>query len=115
MDNLYNLDNNIFFYIFNSEDNISINKNLICIENIRINNDLHSNNFFFLIDFNSFDKKDYKKILKKLLKIHNIFYKVHKNFGICQDSKIFLGYILNFNKNDKEQNDFLLGINAIFF
>ena len=68
--------------------------------------------FLIKIDFNTLNKKNYKKTLKKMLFIK----KLHKNkIGILENSKKILGYVINYDRNNQDHNDFILAINAIFF
>jgi len=105
-----NLDNNYYLNIANYNDN-----ELTDIEDLKINNILKKQKLLLKIDFNKLKKEEYKKILKKLLRIRKIISKTKVNIGIKEESKILLGYILNFQENDELQKDFIAGINAIFY
>lgn len=65
------------------------------------------------IDFSKIDEKEYKKVLKKLLALKNSRKKL--KFGKKENSKILLGYIVNYEKENENQANFIAGINAIFF
>ena len=68
------------------------------------------------IDFNTLDEKDYKKIIKRVLHIKALI-KLHAvKIGIEEKTdEVKLGYVINYDKNNKRQNEFILAINAIFF
>ncbi len=106
-----NLDNNYYLKIVNNVKEITINS--IDIRNLNLYNILKKEKLILRIDFNSFDKKQYKKILKRLLFIKKIISK--NGIGIMENSKFLLGYIINYNQDSKEQNDFILAINVIFY
>ena len=57
----------------------------------------------------------YKKILKRLLFIKSVANKEKIEIGTkLENEKIFLGYIINYDDRDKDHNDFITGIIAIF-
>lgn len=107
------LDNN--YYLTKINDIGDLPQDTIDIINIK-KCDLKKNKEVLLrIDFKEISKKQYKKILKKLLALKNKYYKKNLRFGIENGSKILLGYIINYDETNKEQNDFILAINAIFY
>lgn len=106
---IVNLSNN--FYL-ETLDNVNLPTNTLNINNINLINVLKLEKILLLIDFNKFNKFSYKKILKRLLFIKNL---MPKKFGIYSNNHIFIGYLANYNKDSKEHNDFISGINAIFF
>lgn len=106
-----NLDNSYYLKVFNSSGNIE--EDATNITKLEICNILKKERLLLKIDFNSFNKKQYKKILKKLLFIKKIISK--DRIGIKEEDKILLGYILNYEEGNKDQNDFILAINAIFY
>ncbi len=108
---IINLDNNYNIKIVNNINEIP--KNTFDINKLKLLNILKSNQFTFKIDFSTIQLKQYKKILKRLLRIKNVL--VKKQIGELEENKIVIGYILNYDKTNKLQNDFVLGINAIFF
>lgn len=72
---------------------------------------LEENNKYILnINFKNITKDQYKHIIKKVCR-------KKKKIGITRkgNSKIFLGYISNYNSNDKEEKQLIQGINAIFY
>lgn len=104
------LNNNYFLKISNNINNLP--SNTLDIKKLSILKILKLNSFIIKIDFNTLNKKDYKKVLKKLLLIK----KLYKNkIGILENSKKLLGYVINYDKSNKAQNDFILAITAIFF
>ena len=107
------LDNNYYFKIVNNANNLPID--VTDIEEIKLFKILENGTFLLKIDFNNFDEKQYRKILKKLLYIKKIIVNSKIKIGISKDLKTLLGYIINYNENNKNQNDFILAINAIFY
>ncbi len=95
--------------------NTDIENNFIDVNKINIASLLKNKKMVLKIDFNSLKNKDYKKILKKLLKIKNVISFFNINVGIDEENKKILGYVINYNEDDEKQKDFLLAINAIFF
>ena len=92
---IINLDNNYYLQITNDINNLP--KNVSDIKKININ------------------KKQYKRLLKKILFLKIIVSTTKIEIGISNNSKTLLGYIINYNENNKEQKDFILAINAIFY
>lgn len=109
MENRIELDNNYFLEVSNNIENC------IDIKEIRYKEIKKKNLLILKIDFNTLDKKDYKKILRKLLHVKSIVQRKHIEFGILQEDKRKIGYLVNYDKNNKQQNDFILAINAIFY
>ena len=107
------LDNNYFFKIANNLDNLPAE--VINIKDLKIITILKRKRFLLEIDFTNLNAIYYKITLKKLLFIKNIISKSKLEIGIPKDSKILLGYILGYDESNKQQNDFILGVNAIFY
>ena len=110
MKTIINLDNSYYLKVYNTND---IPKYVTDIKDLKLFSILKRERLILKIDFNTFNKKQYKRILKRLLFIKKIILK--SKIGIKEDSKILLGYITNYNENNKDQNDFILAINAIFY
>jgi len=110
LNTIINLDNN---YCLEITDVLPIN--CTDIKDLKLVKIIKCKIFLLKIDFNSFDEKEYRKILKKLLFIRKILSKTNIPIGLQQDSKILLGYVLNYDENNKKQYEFILGINAIFY
>lgn len=106
-----NLNNNYYLKIVNNSDDIP--NNAIDIKKLKLGTILKKDRLILKIDFNTFGRKQYKRILKRLLFIKKMMLK--SKIGIRENSKILLGYITNYNENIKDQNDFILAINAIFY
>lgn len=106
-----NLDNNYYLKVLNNANYIL--KDVTDIKNLKLGAILKKEKLLLRIDFNSFDKKQYKRILRRLLFIKKVMLK--SKIGIRENSRILLGYITNYNENIKDQNDFILAINAIFY
>lgn len=107
------LDNNYYLKIVNNHSDLPTNA--INIENVKLFSISKKGKFLLVIDFNNLDKKNYKQILKKLLFIKRIISKSKLKIGIHEDSKILLGYVINYDINSKQQSDFISAINAIFY
>ncbi len=110
LETIIELNNNYFFKTTNNINKLPLN--ILNIKNLSLIKIVKKVKFLLKIDFNNLNKKNYKKILRKLLFIK----KIYKNkIGIQEDSKILLGYLMNYDKNNQNQNDFILAINAIFY
>lgn len=108
-----NLNNNYDVKIVQNINEIP--KDIYDINKLKILNILKANKFVFIVDFSTIQQKQYKKLLRKLLRIKKIFVKLKKQIGEQEESGITVCYIINYDKDNKVQNDFVLGINAIFF
>lgn len=106
-----NLDNNYNIKIVNDINEIP--KNTFNINKLKVLNKLKSNRFTFMIDFSAIKPEQYKKSLKKLLYLKKTLTK--EQIGELEENRTIIGYLLNYDKTNKLQNDFILGINAIFF
>lgn len=111
--NVVKLVNNYFLEIIDSSENIT--SKVFDIENLKLSEILKSKYFMIRIDFNKFSPSEYKEILKKFLHIKNILYKKNFPIGESKDSSILLGYVVNYNEDDKKQIEFISAINAILF
>ena len=110
LETIIELNNNYFLKVAN--DTTDLLQDVLDIRKLSLTKIAKMKTFLLKIDFNTLNKKDYKKILKKLLFIK----KIQKNkIGILEDSKKLLGYVINYDKDNQNQNDFILAINAIFF
>ena len=67
--------------------NTDIENNFIDVNKINIASLLKNKKMVLKIDFNSLKNKDYKKILKKLLKIKNVISFFNINVGIDEENK----------------------------
>ena len=104
------LNNNYYIKIAKKEEKIP--SSVIDINNLKLKKVLKSRNVILKIDFSKFSNKEYKSILKNLLTIK----KITKNFGMLDDSqKIIVAYAINYDLNNTKHNDFISGINAIFY
>ena len=92
-----------------------IPKNTFDINKFKLLNLLKINQFTFKIDFSNIQPKQFKRILKKLLRTKKILVKLKRQIGEQENNKLVIGYMINYDENNKLQNDFILGINAIFF
>ncbi len=108
--NQIKLDNNYYLYI-----NDTSLKQITEIENIKLAKILKNKVLLLKIDFNKINPKSYKKLLKKLLNTKKRLSKTSVEIGKKENNQIILGYVLNYDENSKQQNDFIKGINAIFY
>lgn len=113
MKTIIDLNNNYYLKIINNANDLPIY--IIDIENLKLINIVKKGRFLLKIDFNNLNKTKYKRLLKKLLFIKKIILKSKIEIGIQKDSKKLLGYVINYDENNKRQNDFILAINAIFY
>lgn len=110
MESLINLDNNYYLEITNNKDTLAED-----IENLKLKDIKMKKHLLLNINFNTFSKNDYKKILKKLLLIKKLskLYKIE--LGIQKNSKIKIGNLINYDPNNLQENEFISAFNAIFF
>ena len=87
---------------------------IVNIKNIKLNDILKRKNLTLKINFQEIDKFEYKKILKQLLLIKNIISKLKINCGKMEENKNVIAYIVNYDGKNKDYNDFILCLNAIF-
>lgn len=88
-------------------------ENATDIDNINKRDVLKKKVLLICIDFNKIKCEDYKKVLKRFLKIKKKISHRKIEIGKQIDSKKFLGYVINYNKENSKQNDFIVCINAI--
>ncbi len=100
------------YYLEIKKDNKDIELALD-ITNIKLKNIKKNKIFMLKIDFNTFIKDDYKKILKHLIFIKSML-PIDK-IGIEKDSKKVVGYLINYDENNQSHNDFISAIRAIFY
>lgn len=108
------LDNMYYLEIVDNKNNI-INNSAIDINNLKYYQIKKKKVLLLKIDFETINEKDYKKLIKKLLFIKNILSLKHIQIGTSENSKKCIGYLINYNENSRQQNDFILGINAILY
>lgn len=108
-----NLDNNYCLVVVNNANKIS--SEATNIEDLKLIKVIKQRKLFFKIDFNTLNETQYKKVLRKLLSIKNKISKLRINLGIQNENKIQLGYVINYDKNNKNHNDFIGAINSIFY
>lgn len=107
------LNNNYYLKVINNTSNFPTD--VIDIEDLNLINILNKKRLLLKIDFKNLGKKRYKRLLRKLLFIKKIILHSRIKIGIPEDLKILLGYIINYDESNKQQNDFILAINAIFY
>lgn len=108
--NIINLDNNYYLEVKNKSCDLYTDITNLKFYKIRKNQILA-----LKIDFNSINEESYKKILKKLLFVKNSLLLTRTKIGFLKDSKICVGCLINYNKNNQKHNDFISGINAILY
>ncbi len=109
------LDNNYYMKIVEGNTEKQNITDVIDIKEISLSKVLKNKKFIVRIDFKEINKKRYKKILKRLLFIKSVANKEKIEIGTkLENEKIFLGYIINYDDRDKDHNDFITGIIAIF-
>lgn len=113
MEDIIKLDNNYYIKLINADDE-EINES-ISVENINLIKALRNKEIVLNIDFSKITRKEYKKILKKVLFLKNICNKVKKEIGIDEKNKKIVAYVINYNKNEILQKDFISAINAILY
>lgn len=109
------LNNNYYMEIVEGNTEKQNITDVIDIKEISLRKVLKNKKFIVRIDFKEINKKRYKKILKRLLFIKSVANKAKIEIGTkLENEKIFLGYIINYDDRDKDYNDFITGIIAIF-
>ena len=85
MNNIIELDNSYYIEILNRNNEIPVNTVDIChLSLIKV---LKSKNIVLRIDFDKFNIRDYKRILKNLLRVKNVAKNINKEFGITEKEK----------------------------
>lgn len=113
MNNIIKLDNNYYIKKINKNNVIPVNAINICSLNlIKV---LKNESIILKINFDEFNITEYKRILKKLLFVKNIAMRIKKEFGIVEKGKKVIAYVINFDEKNLKYNDFITGINAIFY
>lgn len=108
------LDNNYNMQII-SNNKETTDEKAIDIQNLNISKVIRNKKLILNIDFKNISKKQYKKVLKKLLFIKNITSKINVKIGTFENNKKIIGYLINFDSTNQDQNDFIQAINAIFY
>lgn len=107
-ENIIQLENKYYLKVI--DDKTNIQKETINIEELKLNKALRLKKILLKIDFNNINTSQYKKVLKNLLRV-----KKKIQIGIKEDTKILLGYVLNYNQKEQNQKDFILAVNAILY
>jgi hypothetical protein len=111
MENIIKLDNDYYIEKLNKDSQMPLDT--INIKNLKLSKILKNKEPILKIDFNEFSVAEYKKILKKLMFIKNVAMK--KSFKLIEGEKKLIAYVINFDENNQKQNDFISGIDAIFY
>ena len=83
MKTIVELDNNYYLEIVNNTNNLPTEA--IDIEKLNFSNVLKKNIFLIKINFDNLDRKQYKRILKKLLFIRNMISKSKVKIGKIEE------------------------------
>ncbi len=113
MEYIIKMDNGNCIKIINNKNELPFET--INVKKIKLVKILKKQKIIFLIDFNEIEKKEYKKILKKLLSVKNIVRKIKKEIGFKENGQKIIAYIINFDKNNKNQKEFVSAMDAIFY
>lgn len=106
------LDNNYYLEVTNDYNSL---KTAVDIKNLKLR-ELNKRKVLLLkIDFNTFHKKDYKKLLKHLLFIKSLVLLRNQKVGIQKNSQKLIGFLVNYDKNNIDHNNFISAINAILY
>lgn len=108
-----NLNNDYNIEVINNINEMS--KEAIDVCDLKLKNILKGSENILTIDFSKIETKDYKKVLKKLLRIKKKLLKRKIEIGKHEGTKILLGYVINYDENNKKQTDFISAINAISY
>ncbi len=115
MKNIISLNNNYYLKIVNNTSDELALLDITDIETLNLINVLKRKTFVLKIDFKKITKKQYKQLLRKLLFIKNIIMKLKIQIGIFESNEKLIGYLFNYDDTNKNHNDFILAINAIFY
>ena len=111
MKNLVSLDNNYYLEMNNTKDS-----NAIDITNLKLRNIIGKKYILLNIDFSMINKQDYKKVLKKFLYIKKMSKIFKIKIGTLEkNEKIKIGYLINYDKENQQENEFINAINAILY
>ena len=108
------LNNNYNIQIINSNKE-KTDKEAVDIQNLNLSKVIRNKKLMLNIDFKKISKKQYKRVLKKLLFIKNITSKINIEIGKIENNKKIVAYLINFDNTNQDQNDFIQAINAIFY
>ena len=107
------INNNYYFEIL---ENKQFEENYIQnIQHLKFYKVKKEKGLLLYIDFGTLEKNTYKNVLKKLLSIKKIMKFLKLNIGVKKDEKIKLGYLLNYDENNKNHIEFISAINAILY
>lgn len=111
---LKNLNNSYYLEILEDNSKKTI-QNSTDINNLKYYQINKKKVLLLKIDFKEIEEKNYKKILKKLLRVKKLIFLKHLKIGLVQDSKVCIGYLINYDESNEKHNNFILGINAILY
>lgn len=113
MKTIVELNNNLYLEIISTTNNSP--KEATDIRNLKMSDLSKKGRLLLIINFNNIKENEYKKLIKKLLSIKNKSLKRKIEIGISKGSKTLLGYVINYDENNKYQKEFMLAVNAIFY
>lgn len=105
-----NLENN---YILDLQQ--QNNNEIKTIQEIRWKDVKKEKQLIVKIDFNTFNLKEFKKILRKFQRLKEKTVKHNLQIGNVTNNKTIIGYIANYNDNDVNHNNFIVAINCILY
>ena len=107
------INNNYYFEIL---ENKQFEENYIQnIQHLKFYKVKKEKGLLLYVDFGTLEKNTYKNVLKKLLSIKKIMKFLKLNIGVKKDEKIKLGYLLNYDENNKNHIEFISAIKAILY
>lgn len=112
MYDLIELSNN--YYIKHISNINELPSDIIDIKHMNLKKFFRRKSFIVKIDFKEIDRTEYKRILKRLLRIKNVISKFKIECGSFEKDKKVIAYTINYDNENKDNNDFILALNAIF-
>lgn len=110
MNSEINLDNNYYLEVSNNVDKYAID-----IQNLTIKKIKAKPYLVLKIDFNTFSKEAYKRIIKRFLMIIKIASIYNIELGKKRSHKKQIGFLIHYDRKNKKHNDFISAINAALY
>ena len=110
-ENIIKLDNDFIFELKKE----SLSNDIKNINELQWRDVYERQQLFIKIDFNNLKVSEYKRTLKKFLKIKEKSLKSKIELGVQYGEQKLLGYLINFNNSDESHINFIIAINAIFY
>lgn len=109
--NIINLENKYYLKVIDGKTNMKAEA--INIEELKLTKVFKKKKILLKIDFDNININNYKKVLKRLLRVRKYIRKT--KIGLEEENKTLLGYVLNYDENKQNQKDFIHAVNAIFY